>query len=52
LASPVPAISAATAADIKKRLVMEYLLLFALPARQRQQGSDVPDDSEFHRFVL
>src|SRR4051794_4691889 len=32
LAKPVPAISAAAATDIKKRLLMEYLLVSALPA--------------------
>jgi hypothetical protein len=52
LARPVPAISAAAATDIKKRLVMEYLLVFALPARQRKEMRDVPRYLRFQRVCL
>src|SRR5260370_39427602 len=42
-AKPVPAISAAAATDIRKRLVMEYLLTcFACPRQQRSGMPDVP----------
>src|SRR5258708_3631553 len=50
-AKPVPAIRAATAAEIKKRLVIEYLLTWMhCPRRQRQEMDDVPHYLGFHRF--
>jgi hypothetical protein len=43
LANPVPAISAAAATDIIKRLFMEYLLKrLHCPRRQRREMRDVP----------
>jgi hypothetical protein len=39
LAKPVPAISAAAATDIRKRLVMEYLLACLLARADNERGS-------------
>src|ERR1700677_1744388 len=53
LANPVPAISAAAATDIIKRLVMEYLLMCShCPRRQRKEMRDVPRCRRFHRLCF
>src|SRR6266571_4917083 len=52
-AKPVPAIRAATAAEIKKRLVMEFLLTCVhCPRRQREEIGDVPVFSGFRRLCF
>src|SRR6202022_519779 len=53
LAKPAPAISAAAATDIIKRLVIEYLLTcFHCPRRQRKEMHDVPRYQRFHGFCF
>jgi hypothetical protein len=53
LAKPVPAISAAAATEIIKRLVMEYLLTwFHCPRQQRNQMCDVPRSRRFRSFCF
>src|SRR5437667_464825 len=52
-AKPVPAIRAATAAEINKRLVIEVLLTcLHCPRRQRKEMCDVPAESRFRQLCL
>ena len=53
LAKPVPAISAAAATEIIKRLVIEYLLTCCIArADNEEEMRDVPRYSRFHRFCF
>src|SRR5271155_5361416 len=53
LARPVPAINAAVAAVIMKRLIIETSPHeFALPARQRKEIDDVPPFCQFRKVCL
>src|SRR5882757_3715403 len=52
-AKPVPAIRAAAATEIKKRLVIEVLLTcLHCPRRQRKEMCDVPGYFRFRRICL
>ena len=52
-AKPVPAIKAAAATEIKKRLLIEFLLTCsALPDRQRKELRDVPEYRRFRRLCF